>query len=427
MIMRRIHRALQLVFVPLVLVAGAATAQGRAAMAQGRSACSNQVGTVSVPKRFCIEQVADSLPQLRHFAVAANGDLYAATAGRAGGLFVLHDTNHDGVYDARTSLYAKGGNDVVLRNATTLYYTTNDAVMRIHLAAGDKVLGVDTIVEGLPTTGNHTSKSIAFDKNGALYVDVGSATNTCQEVDRTFKSPGHDPCTELDTRGGVWQFDANKLHQTQGTAKRYATGLRNVVALTSHPVTGQLFGLQHGRDQLGDNWGYTAEQSAEVPSEIFVQINEKDDFGWPYCYHDRFLGKTVMAPEYGGDGKTVGRCASKKAPLVGFPGHWAPESIVFYNGTSFPGMYRGGAFIAFHGSWNRSPLPQAGFRVVFQPMKGSRAAGKYADFATGFADTKIGANGSLKPLGLAVGPDGSLYIGSDTGGKVWRVTTNKGR
>jgi glucose/arabinose dehydrogenase len=399
-----------------------------AAHVRAQGACSNKLGSITVPAGFCIEQVADSLNGLRHIAVGANGDLYAATQGARGGLIVLHDTNGDGRYDTRSTLYTKGGNDVVLRGANLLYYTTNDAILRITTRAGDQVASVDTIVQGLPT-GGHTTKSIAFDKAGALYVDIGSPSNSCQVADRTAKSPGKDPCAELETRAGVWKFDATKQHQTLKDGSRYATGLRNVVALTSHPTTGVLYGVQHGRDQLADNWGFTAEQSAEIPSEILARITEGSDFGWPYCYHDRFQNKTLLAPEYGGDGKTEGRCASKTQPIAAYPGHWAPESIVFYNGTTFPAQYRGGAFIAFHGSWNRSPLPQAGFNVIYQPFTGATAAAKYTVFAEGFNGEKVGTTGNrvVQPMGLAVGPDGALYIGSDTGARVWRVRPARAR
>jgi glucose/arabinose dehydrogenase len=125
--------------------------------------------------------------------------------------------------------------------------------------------------------------------------------------------------------------------------------------------------------------------------------------------------RLVLAPEYGGRGRQTGRCATLKAPLLAFPGHWAPEALLFYAGTSFPAHYRGGAFISFHGSWDRYPLPQAGFRVVFVPMRDGRPAGPAETFASGLERT------GHRPMGLAVGPDGSLYIGDDGGGKIWRV------
>jgi glucose/arabinose dehydrogenase len=402
--------------IPL-LAAIAAVPSAVTAQRQNASPCSNQLATITVPAGFCIEQVADSLTGLRHIAVAANGDLFAAA--RAG-LFVLHDRNRDGVYETRTRLYDKSGNDVVLRGPNTLYYTTPDAVMRIQLKAGDAVSAVDTIVQGLPT-GGHTTKSIAFDKAGALYVDIGSRSNVC-EAGRGANAPGPNPCTELQDRAGVWKFDARRPHQLQKDGTRVATGVRNMVAFTSHPQTGRLYGVQHGRDQLA-SWGFSAEQNAELPSEILMEIEPGADFGWPYCYYDHLQKKTVLAPEYGGDGKTVGRCSTVTAPLAGYPGHWAPEAIVFSTGTRFPAAYREGAFISFHGSWNRAPLPQAGYRVIFQPFRNGVASGPYVDFAMGFEKTPAGSTGTagLRPMGLATGPDGALYVGSDTGGRVWRI------
>jgi glucose/arabinose dehydrogenase len=189
--------------------------------------------------------------------------------------------------------------------------------------------------------------------------------------------------------------------------------------------------MQHGRDQLGGggaNWPklYTNEQGAELPAEELFHVQRGDDFGWPYCYFDPEQKKKVLAPEYGGDGKQVGRCDTKKGDVAYFPAHWAPNALLFYTGSLFPTHYRNGAFIAFHGSWNRAPLPQAGFKVVYQPMKNGRADGAYEIFADGFASnltvqrTRPGS-GNRTPTGLAQGPDGALYITDDTMGRVWKV------
>ena len=147
-----------------------------------------------------------------------------------------------------------------------------------------------------------------------------------------------------------------------------------------------------------------------------MQVNQGDDFGWPYCYYDHLQKKKVLAPEYGGDGKRVGRCKDKKEPLIGFPGHWAPMALAFYEGEEFPASYRGGVFIAFHGSWNRAPLPQEGYRVVFVPMKNGKPAGDYQTFATSSEGPT-----ALRASGLAVGPDGSLYLSADDNETIWRI------
>jgi glucose/arabinose dehydrogenase len=180
----------------------------------------------------------------------------------------------------------------------------------------------------------------------------------------------------------------------------------------------------HGRDQLSSLWGehFTDEDSAEKPAEEFVLIAEGDDFGWPYCYYDPATGTKVLAPEYGGDGVTVGRCAQAKDPLIDFPAHWAPNDLEFYTGSQFPQEYQGGAFVAFHGSWNRAPMPQAGYNVAFAPFRGGVPTGEWSVFADGFAGGDLSPRGAdARPVGLAVGPDGSLYISDSQRGKIWRV------
>jgi glucose/arabinose dehydrogenase len=262
-------------------------------------------------------------------------------------------------------------------------------------------------------------------------VNVGSRTNACQRDDRKLESPGIDPCTELETRAGIWRFDARKLDQTQSQGEHFARGIRNAVSITINPHDGALFVMQHGRDQLGGggaDWPklYNDEEGAELPAEEMFHVQRGDDFGWPYCYFDPQQQKKVLAPEYGGDGKQVGRCASKKGNVAYFPAHWAPNALLFYTGPLFPAQYRQGAFIAFHGSWNRAPLPQAGYKVVFQPMRDGRASGAFEIFADGFAPN-LGVQrttrtaGNRRPTGLAQGPDGALYIADDAGGRIWKV------
>lgn len=257
-----------------------------------------------------------------------------------------------------------------------------------------------------------------------LFVNVGSATNSCQVKDREKESPGLKPCRELETRAGIWRFDT-AAGQRFAPDKRYATGIRNAVGLAIYPADGKLYATQHGRDQLGDNWPklYNWKQNASLPAEELLRVEQGGDYGWPYCYHDSTATGLLLAPEYGGNGKTVGECASKRKPVAIFPAHWAPNALVFYGGGKmFPSSYRGGAFIAFHGSWNRAPEPQDGYNVVFQPMANGKASGPYQVFAEGFAGPrKEPGLAAHRPSGLAVGPDGALYISDDQRGTVWRV------
>jgi glucose/arabinose dehydrogenase len=245
--------------------------------------------------------------------------------------------------------------------------------------------------------------------------------------DRSAGSPGQDPCPILEKAGGIWQFKANQLNQSYSQGTRYATGLRNVVGLDWNTQQNQLYAMQHGRDMLNtikpDT--YTNEESAELPAEEFFLIKKGGDYGWPYCYYDPMQKKKVLGPEYGGDGNKQDRCAGKEQPIYAFPAHWAPNAVLFYTGNMFPAKYKNGAFIAFHGSWNRAPLPQAGYCVVFLPFKNGRPSGNYEIFANGFTgreSVKGAHEAKYRPCGLAQGPDGALYISDSKTGRIWRIT-----
>ncbi len=382
--------------------------------------CAPDNGGLKLPEGFCASVVANDLGSVRHLAIGPDGTLYAASDGGLlrGGVTAFRDTNADGKLDERASFGPRGGNDVRVHDGY-LYLALKDRVVRWKLTsgrlrpAGDAV----TIVQDLPDDGNHGAKTLAFPGGDVMLVKIGSATNSCQKADRTNKSPGIDPCTELERRAGLWRFDANRAAQRFADGRRWATGLRNAEALAVQPGTDHVWAAIHGRDQLGANWGFSDQANAENPAEELVQVSQGDDIGWPYCYYSNDLKKKVLAPEYGGDGREVGRCAKAKDPAIAFPGHWAPMSIAFYTGSSFGKDYEGGMFLAFHGSWNRAPLPQAGFRVVFVPFADGKPTGKYQTFAT--------MSGQFRPVGLAVGKDGALFISADDNGTIWRVVRTR--
>jgi glucose/arabinose dehydrogenase len=398
------------------------------------SACSGDNGGITLPDGFCATVFADLSGGPRHITVAPNGDVFVQLLESGsglekgtgkGGILALRDVNHDGRADTSVSFGSAGGTGIGLHGGF-LYADAKSRIVRYPLNAGSLTPSgeAQTIVTGLPT-GGHGARNFTFDSSGAIYVNIGSRTNSCQVKDRQKGSPGHDPCTELQTRAGIWKFDANKRGQRPSDATRFATGIRNAMGLTVSPVDGKLYATQHGRDQLFQSWPkyFNAEQSAENPAEELVQVNQGDDFGWPYCFYSFESNRLVLAPEYGGDGKKVGRCAGKKEPVAVFPGHWAPESAIFYTGTQFPERYRGGVFIAFHGSWNRAPEPQAGFRVVFVPMKNGAPGSEYETFADGFAGPDKSRSGAeYRPMGLAQGPRGAHYITDDKGGRIWKVS-----
>jgi glucose/arabinose dehydrogenase len=387
------------------------------------ASCPGDNGGLKLPKGFCATLFADGLGPVRHMAVSADGTLYANTAGRAGlfsgGAFLaLKDSEGRGVADVRARFgEAVGGTGIGLYK-NWLYAESKDRIIRYAIKDGDIAPkgNPEIVLSSLPLGGDHNARPFAIDANGNLFVNVGSATNSCQKNNRAENSPGLDPCNELRTRAGIWRYDANKVNQTFSEKERFATGLRNALGL-DFDSEGRAFATQHGRDQLYENWPdlYNSERGSELPAEELVLLSEGGDYGWPYCYFDGDQNKLVLAPEYGGDGKTVGLCSEKLPPVAAFPAHWAPNDLKLYHGTAFPETYRGGAFIAFHGSWNRSFGPQGGYNVVFQPLAGGRSSGRYIVFADGFR--KIGA----RPTGLAVGPDGALYVSDDSAGRIWRI------
>lgn len=385
--------------------------------------CAADNGGLVLPDSFCAALVGDSLGEVRQLLVAPSGAVYAARRNEAGnGVLALADRDGDGSYETRDEFGAFGGNDVAIHD-NHLYYALPDRIVRWPLPAGASdaagalapVGDPEVVVGGLPADDGHVAKSVAFLRD-TMIVNVGSLTNSCQVDDRENRSPGHDPCTELERRAGLWAFDATTANQQYTPEARWATGLRNTMALAVHPATGDLLFAVHGRDQLHQNWGYSEEVSAENPAEEFGVVTQGDDFGWPYCYYSNRRGQRVTAPEYGGDGEKTDRCDGFAQPLVTFPGHWAPMALIVHSGTMFGAGYEGGVFLAFHGSWNRAPLPQAGFRVVFIPFASGRPSGEYQTFATATS----GPTG-LRAAGVAEGPDGSLYISDDRRGAIWRV------
>ncbi len=283
----------------------------------------------------------------------------------------------------------------------------------------------ETVVAGLPLGGDHPMHPFAIDADGLMYIDVATATNSCQHENRTLRSPGARPCTELKTRGGIWRYEAKKLNQVFSPQERFATGIRNAEGFAIDAPAHQIFVTQHGRDQLHANWPdlYPPEQEATLPAEELLRLEQGGDYGWPACYYDAGQGALVLAPEYGGNGgQKRGDCTRKIPPIAAFPAHWAPDGMVFYDRPQFPARYRNGVFIAFHGSWDRAPYSQEGYNVVFQPLADGKAAGGCEIFADGFAGkVKSPESAQHRPTGIAVGLDGALFVSDDVHGRIYRI------
>ncbi|HEY4150869.1 MAG TPA: PQQ-dependent sugar dehydrogenase [Chitinophagaceae bacterium] len=384
---------------------------------------------LKLPPGFAALKVADSLGKARHIVVNEQGSIYIKLdkLKNGKGIFELKDMNGDGRADSVTAFGTYTGTGITIKDGY-LYASSNEEVFRYKLNAAGDVINPNVpekIITALVNGKQHNTKSLVLDDKGNIYVNIGSPLNSCQLEDRVAGSKGQDPCPVLEKSGGVWQFKADKPNQSYAEGVRYATGIRNVMGLDWNYQSNELFVMQHGRDQLDMFPQYfTPQQNAELPAEVMYEIKPGANYGWPYCFYDYQQKKNVLAPEYGGDGKSTARCESFVPPVMAFPAHMAPNALLFYTGSMFPAKYKNGAFIAFHGSWNRAPEKQEGYYVVFAPFKDGKPTGEWEVFADGFSgvDTVMTTRQAQhRPCGLAQGPDGSLYITDDVKGSVYRV------
>lgn len=387
-------------------------------------------GGLTLQQGFTALVVADSLGSGRHIAVRSNGDIYLALRSLHNGKGIVALRDKDG--DGRAEIINYFGTSIstgMAIDSNYLYYSNFSEVYRVPLSASELVPQAEpeVIATGFEAQNQHEDKTFALDGNGSLFVNVGAPSNACQEIDRTAGSKGIDPCPMLERHAGIWKFKADVSNQTQmGQGHRYASGIRNSIAIAWNHFNNKLYVVQHGRDQLYQLYPdlYSESEGAELPSEEFLQVEDGDFFGWPYCYYDHFKKMKMLAPEYGGNAKSAGRCTEAKNPVMAFPGHLAPNALLFYTGNMFPERYRNGAFIAFHGSWNRAPEVQKGFYVAFVPFNNGLPSGDMEIFANGFAgsDNIVSpADAVYRPMGLAQGPDGSLYVSDSEKGRIWRI------
>ncbi len=395
-------------------------------------ACDPDNGGLTLAPGFCAKVVADNLGAARNIVVADNGDVYISLQRgprvngqlQPGYLLALRDTDGDGTLDRQEKFGSAGATGIALRNGY-VYYATPTSIERFKLTPGQLAPSgtAEVVVGGFPRQGAHADKDIAFDDKGNVYVNIGLPSNACGNPDRQPGAKGLDPCPQLETGGGVWKFNADTPGQTFSPGNRYATGMRQGLALAWHD--GHLYMAMNSRDSIDTMYPelFKPEDNQNRPLEPLLQINEGSVFGWPYCYFDGPSNKMILAPEYGGDGKTVGRCDKFEAPVATFPAHYAPVDLQFFTSTQLPAHYRGGAFVVMHGSWNRAPAPMAGYNVLYQPFANGKPSGKYEVFADGFAGKTIMSpnEAAARPNGIAIGPDGSLYITESNKGKTWRV------
>ena len=396
------------------------------------SAAATEPDGLVLPPGFHATVVAESLGHIRHMAVRDNGDIYVSTThartGPATGIIALRlgpdhtvtQTEHFGTIDGGTAIRIYKG---------SIYTASNTGVYRIPL--DDKALvptaAPQAIVDGLVGPSNH---GLAFDSKGGMYVSFGSGGNTCYDptVPKGSKPVGLKPCPNLDTKAGIWRFDDSKLAQKFSDGEHFATGLRDMSALDWR-AGDALYGAMHGRDATHIQFPdlVSAADDDAIPDEMF-RIEKGTDMGWPYTYYDAVRKVRLIAPEYGGDGKTSPSAGQYATPVAEFfqPRRAGVLDLVFYEGKQFPKMYRGGAFVALHGGsdMDASTGGQAGYNVVFIPFKKNKAEAQVV-FAEGFAgplpSDKTAKTAVYRPVGLAIGPDGSLYVADSNKGRIWRI------
>ena len=375
------------------------------------------------PEGFSVEEIGKELGAVRHLTVAENGDIYAnrSVLKDSTSIIMLRDTNKDGAIDEQQEFGEVPGTGILAKD-NYLYTSSNSGLYRYELNEEHEIIDTnkpEIVVAGLIDMGRDNAKPFTMDGDDNLYVTIGSWNDACRDNDEGI---GMKPCAILDSAGGIWKFNANKLNQTYADGSRYATGLKNAVGITWNSKTNSLFATDHGRGGLANFYPdlYTAQQNDELPSETFYELKENDNAGWPSTYYDHQKKKRVLAPEYGGDGEKV---SDEKfvEPIVGFPAHLGPNDVLFYSGDMFPERYKNGAFIAFH---NQSKEIKKGFFVAFVPFKNGKPDGEWEIFLDNFAgiDLENPTDGlKHRPCGLAQGPDGALYVCDDFGGSIFRV------
>ena len=414
--------ALLALFGAAALTAGACRKRGVKASASG--GCDD---AIKLPAGFCATVFAESAGPVRHVAVRSNGDVFVGVLDQRripGGVLAFRDTDKDGHADVEEKFGDAGVHGVALSGDSVLYASTASAVLRFHLT--DSLMPhkrIDTVVAGLAAR-PIPAHSVAIDLRGNLIVNVGALTDGCVPNSQP-QTPAKDPCPDLQTSGGIWSFKPDRSNQTIADGSRIATGLHNAVALTVNPGDTTVYAVSHGRDALHDAWPalYSDVDAATAAWEEMIRITTvRADFGWPYCYYNGLKLARFVAPEYGGDKQRTDRCDRMIQPLIAFPAHWAPMSMLFYTGKMFPPSYKSGAFVAFHGSAKRSPLPEEGYEIAFVRFKDGYAV-EQTPFATGFAGGAMSAQGAEhRAVGMAQGPDGALYVTDDKGGRIWKIT-----
>jgi glucose/arabinose dehydrogenase len=354
-------------------------------------ATAERIRSLKTPAGVRVTVFAEGLGEPRMIAAAPDGAVYV-TRREPGDLWLLRDADGDGKAEVKRRILEKKDLHGVSVHGSDLYLAT------IHEAfvaprQGDGLGPLRTIASGLPDGGQHPNRTLAIGPDGQLYLSVGSTCNACKETSQESAT-----LLRLGPDG-------------QGRAV-FASGLRNTIGFAWHPRTRALWGVDHGIDFLGD----------DQPKEEVNRLEQGQDYGWPYSWGDGQVYAPIEPPE--GATKEQ-RAARSKKPALGLTAHSAPMQMVFPQKGPLPSL-RDGAFVTLHGSWNREP--PSGYEVVFVRFDGSGQPRSVEPILSGFLEGRAGSFTTFgRPCGLAELPDGSLLVGDDASGVIYRLAGEAGR
>lgn len=319
----------------------------------------------AVPAGFTIEVLADGLGKPGMLAVAQDGTVYVARRA-PGDVWMLADRDGDGRAEVKARVVARPGLYGVALDGDEVFLATTQQILAARRTPDGSLGALTTIADGLPAKGAHDDRTIAVGPDGKLYVAIGSTCDACPQAE-----PYRASIVQLDRTGGL--------------PRVFASGLRNTVGLGWHPVTGEMWGMDHGIAALGD-----------ASRDELDHLEDGQRYGWPYVHADGTYNLAGPPPAEGG---YAGWAAQARPPALLHAGRSAPMQLVFYANTEFPAAYHDGAFVALRGEVAFIRFDDRGQPVTIDP------------FVTGLG----------RPWGVAVAPDGSLLVGDGDRGVVYRV------